>query len=258
MIKQQDGTGADEQPATKEVLAFASWPGGKVSFRCIGVECDNETAQAVTEALEQLANEWHMMSIWLFGVLKSREIIQKDLAESAGRDEPVSFGTAYEDGSIRTFRTRVKCGEAVASFTDERFGKFYAKSFVLSVFSYWEDIFRPKIGNLLGAPMETAESDIMGEWRLLRNWLTHPAAGGDAEKDYFSRAKTLPQILDSQRGKPDVTVGDAFLLMNQLNSLRITVNPLKQEPLVRFVRLDPETLAKIQAQLGPNDRILSW
>ena len=46
--------------------------------------------------------------------------------------------------------------------------------------------------------------------------------------------------------------------MDQLNVLRITVNPLRQEPLVQFVTPDPETLAKIQEQLGPNERILSW
>ena len=138
------------------------------------------------------------------------------------------------------------------------FGKLYAKSFVLSVFSYWEDVTRPRIEQLLSVAVDTAESDTMGEWRLLRNWLTHPIVGGDAEQQYFRRAKTFPQLLNSQRGKPEVTVGDVFVLIDQLNSLRITVNPLDQQPVVRFGTLDPETLAKIKAQLGPNDTILSW
>ena len=257
MPTQQDG-GPDVPQATKELLATVNWPGGKVSFRCLDVDCDNEAAQAVTEALEQLANEWHLMFIWFVGVLKSREIIQQELAESFGQDESVSIGSVYQDGVTRMVRTRVKRNEAIASFSDDSFGKQHAKSFVLSAFSYWEDTIRPKIVKILGVHIKEAESDIMGEWRLLRNWLTHPTDGGGAEEQYFSRAKTLPRVLNSQPGKPEVTVGDVFLLMGQLNSLRITVNPLNQEPLVSFVEPDPETLAKIKRQLGPNGRILSW
>ena len=258
MTLRQDGGGMDEQLATKEVLATTSWPGGKVSFRCVGVDCDDETAQTVIEALEQLTNGWHLMSIWFFGILKSRENVQKDLAENVGQDEPVSFGCEYPDGSRRAIRTRVRCSEAIASFSDHMFGKLYAKSFVISIFSHWEDTIRPRIVKTLGVPFREAESDIMGEWRLLRNWLEHPASGGDAERQYFSRAKTLQRPLGSQRRKPEVTVGDVFLLIEQLNALRITVNPLRQEPIVRFVRPDPETLSKIREQMGPNDRILSW
>ena len=107
-------------------------------------------------------------------------------------------------------------------------------------------------------PIREAASDFMGEWRLLRNWLEHPSLDGHAEKQYFNGAEAMVRLLGSQRGKPEVTVGDVFLLMDQLNALNITVNPLKQEPVVQFVEMDPETLAKIQGQMGPNDRLISW
>ena len=258
MTTRQQSGGTDEQPPTKEMLATASWPGGKVSFRCIGVDFDSEAGPTVTEALEQLATGWHLTFIWFVGVLKRREDMQRDLAETVGWDDRVSFGCEYPDGSRRYIRTKVKCSDAVASFSDEVFGKSHAEWFVLSIFSHWEDTVRPRIVEALGVPIREAESDIMGEWRLLRNWLEHPAPGGDAEQQYFSRAKALVRLLGSQPGKPEVTVGGAFLLMDQLNVLRITVNPLRQEPLVQFVTPDPETLAKIQEQLGPNERILSW
>ena len=138
------------------------------------------------------------------------------------------------------------------------FGKSQAKWFVLSIFSHWEDTIRPRIVNVLGVPIRETESDFMGEWRLLRNWLEHPASGGDGEQQYFNRAKKLARLLRSQRGKPEVTVSGAFLLMDQLNALRIAVNPLSQESLVKFVTPDPETWAKIQEQIGPNGRVLSW
>ena len=258
MTMRHDRHGTGELTATKELLATASWPGGKVSFRCIGVDCDSEVGLAVTEALEQLASGWHLMFIWFVGVLKRRGDMQKDLAETVAWEDRVSFGCEYPDGSRRYIRTRIKCSDAVASFSDEMLGKLLAKSFVLSIFSHWEDTVRPKIVEALGVPIREAESDIMGEWRLLRNWLEHPASGGDAEQQYFNRAEALVRLLGSQRGKPEITVGDAFLLMDRLNALSITVNPLRQEPIVQFVTPDPETLAKIQKRIGPNGRILSW
>ena len=258
MSMRPDDSERDDQQATKELLAFTNWPGGKVSFRCTGVDCDDEAAEAITDTLEHLASGWHLMFIWFTGVLMSRESLQKDLAANIGQDEMVSLDCEYPVGSRRYIRTRVKCSEAVGSFSDEMFGKLYARSFVLSIFSHWEDTIRPMIVKILGVPIKEAESDIMGELRLLRNWLTHPTAGGRAEEEYFSDAKVVPQLLGSQPGKPEVTVDDVFLLMDQLNRLSITVNPQKQEQIVRFVSLDPETLAKIQNQLGPNDRIISW
>lgn len=258
MVIQQDRDGTDELTTTKEMLATANWPGGKVSIRCIGVDADSAAGATVAEALEQLAAGWHLTFIWFVGVLKGREDMQRDLAETVGWDDPVSFGCEYPDGNRRHIRTMVKCSDAVASFSDEVFGTSHAKWFVLSIFSHWEDTVRPRIVEALGVSIREAESDIMGQWRLLRNWLEHPAPGGDAEQQYFSRAKALVRLLGSQPGKPEVTVGGAFLLMDQLNVLRITVNPFRQEPLVQFVTPDPETSAKIQKQLGPNDRILSW
>ena len=108
---------------------------------------------------------------------------------------------------------------------------------------------RPNIQKLLGLPLDTAQSDLMGELRLLRNWLMHPNVGGNAEKEYFEGAQTLLQLLRSQPGKAEVNVRDAFLLMKRLNTLSITVNPLKQEEIVQFVKVTPETLKKIQSHL---------
>ncbi len=258
MTMQQDNSGANEQLATKELLATTNWAGGKVSFRCLDVDCDNEAAQAVIDALEQLASGWHLIFIWFVGVLKSRGAMQSDLVENIAPDEPVAFGCEYADGSRRYIRTRVKCSEVTASFSDEVFGKLYAKSFVLSIFSHWEHTIRPRIVEALGVPFREAGADLMGELRLLRNWLEHPIVDGDAEQQYFSHAKVLPQLLGSQRGKPEVTIGDVFLLMERLNALKITVNPLKREPIVQFVTPDSEMMAKIQKQLGPNDRLISW
>ncbi len=253
-----DGETRSDGVADVELLAVASWPGGKVSFRCVGVPCDDETALKVTELLEELASGWHTRLIWFVGILKGREGIQRDLVTNIEGDRPVNFGWAYPDGSHRYFRTRVDGDEAAASFSDEMFGKEVAKSFALSIFGYWEDIIRPRIAKALGVGIQETKSDIMGEWRLLRNWLQHPTPQGDAERQYFGQAVVLPRLLGSRPGEAEISVGGMFLLMEQMAALRIEVNPLGQEPIAQFVKLDSETLRQIQEQAGPDTRIISW
>ena len=213
---------------------------------------------AVISELDRLASGWHQMFIWFVGVLKSRGFMQRELLESLDPREQVIISSLYENQQAQTFRTKLKREEALGSFSDEEFGKYHAKALVLEVFSHWEYTIRPNIQKLLGVPFDTAKSDLMWELRRLRNWLTHPDAGGNAENQYFRDAKTLTQLLTAQPGKAEVTIGDAFMLMKQLSTLRINVNPLGHEEIVRFVELSPETLKSIQSQLGPNDRILSW
>ena len=41
-------------------------------------------------------------------------------------------------------------------------------------------LYVPGTVKALGVPLREAEADLMGKWRHLRNWLVHPATGGDA------------------------------------------------------------------------------
>ena len=248
----------DKKPATRELLATTQWPGGKVSFRCTGVDCDDVQAQGVIDELDRLASGWHIMFIWFVGVLNSRGIMQRQMVESIGPKQSVSVGSIYANGETGTFHTKVNREEALGSLSDEYFGQYHAKALVLSAFSLWEDTVRPNIQRLLGVPLNTAKSDLMHELRLLRNWLTHPSIGGTAEKEYFEGAENLHELLESQPGRAEITVNGAFLLIAKLNNLSITVNPLGQEEIAKFVQLSPETLKRIESQLGPNDKIVSW
>ena len=94
----------------------------------------------------------------------------------------------------------------------------------------------------------------MGAWRLLRNWLVH--GDGDAEETYFRRADALAQLLESQRGEPEIATRGVLLLMERLRSLAVIVNPDRLEPFVQFADLNAEQQAKLIRNKGQNHRIL--
>ncbi len=241
---------------TAEQFFTIAWPGGMMGLRCIGVEPvgDNQVA-IVQEAMEQFATESHLMFIWYIGVLNSREAIQRQLSDSIAPESPVAVVSARDDGTTRSIRTRVRGAEATDAIArGAEFERLYARSHIISVFTLWEELIRPKIADALGVDRNAVTSDLMGDWRHLRNWLVHPK--DSTEEDYFNNAQALSEALGSQRGRPEITAGGVLVLMERLNALAVVVNPHNQEPLTQFVPPDPETWAKIQRSLGPNDRVL--
>ena len=93
------------------------------------------------------------------------------------------------------------------------------------------------------------QSELMGQWRLLRNWLVHQ--GGDVEEQYFSKATDLVMLLGSERGRPEVRTQEVMVLMTRLRSLAVLVNPNESETLVQFPDISPEQQEHIYRSLGP-------
>ena len=205
--------------------------------------------------MEQFATESHLMFIWYIAVLNSREAIHRQLAHSVRPESPVAVVSVREDGTTRLIRTRVRGGETTDAITrGAEFERLYARSHVISIFTLWEELIRPKIAEALGVDRNAVTSELMGDWRRLRNWLVHP--NDSTEEDYFNNAQALSEALGSQRGRPEITAGGVLVLMERLNSLTVVVNPRNEEPLMQFVTPDPETWQKIQRSLGPNEKIL--
>ena len=93
------------------------------------------------------------------------------------------------------------------------------------------------------------KADLMGEWRLLRNWIIHRSR--DAEDDFFERAKSLATALGLQRGNPSLTADNVLNLMARLNNMRIEVNPPSLEMGIAPVPSSPETIAAVARTLEP-------
>ena len=199
---------------------------------------------AIQRELEQFVDECHLTIICYVGAIKSREATQGLLAKVFEDNEPVSITIALSERSTRV-QTSVRGEDAAKLFSSEgKFDQLQAKSLVMSIFTHWDSVTRPKIASLLGVrKKEDVESELMGQWRLLRNWLVH--RDGDAEEQYFRKADALAQLLDSRHGEPAITPGGVLALIKRLRSLAVIVNPDKLEPFVQFSDLSAEQQAKL-------------
>ena len=137
--------------------------------------------------------------------------------------------------------------ESIADAGD--FERLYANSFVVSTYHMWEETIRPKIATAMKVDPCHVKADLMGEWRLLRNWIIHRSE--DAEDDFFRRARTLANALGLERGELSLTVNNVLPLVQRLNNMRIEVNPHSFEMGLALEPVSPEIIADIARSLEP-------
>ncbi len=241
-----------------EQFVVAQRPSGSVFMRCIGIRSIGpDIVSAIQEELEQFVDECHSIFICHVSAIKSMEATHGLLNKMFEDNEPVSITTVLRSGSPRVMRTSVLGEEAAKLFTSEgKFEQLQAKSLVMSIFTHWDSVTRPRVASLLEVrEKEDVESELMGAWRLLRNWLVHQ--DGNAEEQYFRKAEALARLLDSRPGEPEITTQGVLLLMERLYSLTVIVNPDKVEPFVQFPELSAEQRAKLLQSKDPNQTILS-
>ncbi len=216
-----------------------------------------DTVSAIQQELEKFVDECHSVFICHVSAVKSMEANRDVLDRVFEANEPVSIATALPDGSTRVTRTSVLGAEAAELFSSEgRFELLQAKSLVISIFAHWDSVTRPRIASLLDVgKTEDVESELMGAWRLLRNWLVH--RDGNAEKQFFRRARPMAQLLNSRPGTPEITTQGVLLIMERLQSLAVIVNPNKVEPFVKFPDLTAEQRAKLLQGRKPNEKIVA-
>ena len=132
----------------------------------------------------------------------------------------------------------------------------FAKSFVISAYQMWEEVVRPTVAQALGTSHDDVRSDLMGEWRHLRNWLVHP--NKETESTYFKNANLLAKIPGSPTaGNVSEIKSDMVLpMMGYLNHLRAIVNPNGLSPAMEIVPLNAELAERVSRQTEPGVALL--
>ena len=173
--------------------------------------------------------------------------------KSNSEETPIEPGTftisgSYGDRAARTIWARLPAGQVLDAFSqDGEFERLYAKSFVVFSYQMWEDIARPRIARAFGVSHNDVRSDLIGEWRYLRNWLVHP--DDHTEQAYFENSKILAVILgDLRPGHPEMKADMVFPLMGYLNSLHVIVNPESLDPAMEITDLDPKLAQQISLE----------
>jgi len=106
-----------------------------------------------------------------------------------------------------------------------KFEDLHAKSFIVLVFSLWEDNFRVQIANKL--PINEKENDrvkrvksnLMGDIRHIRNYIVHPSVCIEE----LNELKLLPKELWREMTPKGITEVMAGVLKEQINAIEIEI-----------------------------------
>jgi len=89
-----------------------------------------------------------------------------------GQDPSLFIGTGHPDQGKT--HSRIKLRVAVASSArDGEFSDTIDKSIIVAIFSEWEGLYRRKIAKEVGVEAKRVTSDLMGDLRIVRNWIVH-------------------------------------------------------------------------------------
>ena len=211
-----------------EVFIGTRRPSGMVSLAYIGRPPAPDVPGAVQRVLEEFIDECHSFFICYFGAVMGMDNTRDIFAQAYEGNTPVAIELSDNDATDLV-RTRILGSEAIEMFSSgDRFEKLQARSFVIAIFTEWEAVTRRRLATFLGVKPEDVQSNLMGDWRRLRNWLVHK--DGDAEKQYFDAGEGLARHLGSRRGEPEISTSEVVKLIEQLRSLVVIVNPGNVEP----------------------------
>ena len=247
----------DDRRHVDDGLISTAWNAGTLHVQYVGLQEVSESAiETISKTMWQFATECQLMVVLYAGVLLSRETIQSQLGGNINRDGPFAVSGNDKDGNVQAIWAWLPRGKVFDAFSaGGEFEKTYAKAFVVFTYQLWEKFARPKIAQTLGTTHDDVQSDLMGEWRRLRNWLVHPVE--KTEKAYFENAKLLAKISGNLRpGKPEVKSDMVFPMLGYLNSLHVVVNPDGLSPGLDIGALDPKMEEQVSEQLEPGMSLL--
>ena len=254
-IEQMGESRLDVEALTTTLLQVG-WPGGMLTLRCIGIPKISEEANAeIQNTMQQFSSDCQMMLIWFSAILGSQNAMRNHINHIAEQDEPFTINTYRPDGRVDSVLARVPVDSVVEAFNEAGdFERLYAKAFVVFTYQIWEEVARPKIATALKVEKpDHITSDLMGDWRHLRNWLVHRTK--TAESDFFKKAKTLPQILNLQPGDPSLTANGVAALMQHLNHMQVDVNPKSLDFGITRIPVDVSMIAGMARKMKAGEQV---
>lgn len=256
-IEQMGDSRLDAEQLTTTLLQVG-WPSGVLTLKCIGVPKISEEAKSeIKNTMEQFSSDCQMMLIWFLATLGSQNAMRNHLNHIAEQDEPFTINTYRPDGRVDSVLARVPVNSVIEAFSEAGdFERLYAKAFVVFTYQTWEEVARPKIAAALKVEKPGhITSDLMGDWRHLRNWLVHRT--NTTENDFFTKAKTLPKILNMQPGDPGLTANGVATLMQHLNHMQVDVNPRSLEFGIENVPVDASMMAALARRMKAGEQVAS-
>ena len=241
-------------PAT--VMQQIGWHGSTLTLMYKGVPpVSDESREEIASAIQMFFRDCQLMTAWFVGIMSGREVMRTELEHLASSGKPLRISTLRPDGREAAVLVDMPTEEVIESIADAGdFERLYANLFVVSMFHLWEESIRPKIASNLKVKPCHVKADLMGEWRLLRNWVTHRSK--DAEDAFFERGQTLANALSLERGNLSLTVSDILYLVQRLNNMKVEVNPYSLRMELPLEPDGPELIAGVARGLEPGMKVM--
>ena len=226
-------------------------PSGMLTLMYTGVPpVSDESKNEINSAMRTFSRECHMMTTWFVGIMASRTAMREHLERLASQGEPLRITTLRPDGRVAAVLAEMPAEEVIESIVDAGdFERLYANSFVVSTYHLWEETIRPKIATAIKVDPCHVKADLMGEWRWLRHWIVHRSK--NAEDDFFQKARTLANVLGLQRGNLSLTANNVMHLVQNLNNMKIEVNPRSFEMGFALASVSSDMIADVARSLEP-------
>jgi hypothetical protein len=144
----------------------------------------------------------------------------KKLASGAKEpDKKLIVGTGHPDAG--RWHASMKIGEAIeSSQADGAFSNKIAKSFIVAMYSEWDEVYRHQVALEVGVVSKAVKCDLMGDLRLLRHCIVHNKS---IIADEQSKVRELKWPL--LPGKLAITDSMFSQLIDQINRMLVRVEP---------------------------------
>ena len=173
-------------------------------------------SQAITEF--QLSCQKYFMC-YVVASQGLTERADKIAVHSPDRSKTIYIGRGHPDEG--NWQGSINIGEFLDhSAQNGQFSDQIAKSFVTAMYSEWEELYRHKIANEVGASQKSVKCNLMGDLRLIRICIVHSKSVITAEHE---KLKELEWSLAP--GELRITTDMFSGLIDQINRMQVRIEP---------------------------------
>lgn len=242
---EREGTG------TYDTLLRIGWEGGTIVLQLVDMPREpGELSQSVSEVMAKFNHDCSLILLAFLALPNGVHFSDEDQASG----EPFVLEDEYPDIGVIPI-VQLSQQEVTDAFAPRgQLETLLAEAFVVFAYQRWETSIRPAIAEEAGVDPKHVVCPLLGELRLLRNWVVHPCE--DTERKLFDDAGALVDALGLKPGEITIDRRHVHRLKARMNSLYIIINPNDVEPGIRLHRFTEEERSQIQRGFGPDEYLM--
>ena len=107
----------------------------------------------------------------------------------------------------------IRIGEYFRGYENREFQELVARSFVIAIYTEWEEVWRPKIAEKSRVNTADVKCDLMGDLRRIRNFIIH--------NDWKSELEVLDWVVNPDEFR--ITEDMLRKLISQIGTMQVTM-----------------------------------